>query len=115
MKCYKVARSTGGVYRSATNCGQITYYIIGETTVRDNQGPLGVFDTIKNAMKFIEDETTLRILHILECEAELSSETIMWYINVTNGNIYDTVGWGDMPDGTLYADTVTPIRLVEGA
>lgn len=103
-KYYKVCRKlSNGKFTSAVQRVQSVEYNIAEWVGGNNY--LFIFDTYENAKLFIDDKFTFnKDKVILECECaevKLPEEVEMFY-NVPNG----------LPQGTLFAKCVKPIREV---
>jgi hypothetical protein len=107
-KGWKVVQVREGGFKSATWLGLITEYQIGETTNRDKKrGPFSVFRTRQQARDFKGGRTDLKILKV---EYEESQERGFWYSLLGERHIDE--GINGYPNGTRFADSVTPISVV---
>ena len=88
----------------------LSYAIGSTTTPRSSDGPLAVFDTPGEAVAFVNDDSgdpTYCVL--LEVEYEPSEHNALWEYSL--GAEYRSEV-RHLPIGTLFADSVTPLRVV---
>ena len=112
-------------FRPATSLAlQRIRYRIGETTEQDlsEYGPFAVFDDLSSARKFAENHGQC----ILLVEFEESNQSMLWKKNPpifsrnrTYSRGYSTSSGGitekngGFPLGTLFARSITPIRVIQ--
>ena len=103
MKVFKAVNKNQNGYESWTFCGTNVIYKIGEKSIKPST-PLLVFDTLDNAADFFVDTSSKYMLDkaaIIECDCEPSEVQDFDFLDISH-----------VPDGTICADTVTPIREV---
>lgn len=81
-------------------------YKIGKTSKRSHAcGPLAVFSNLRNAKRFMSSLNLFESYSILRCDIIKSKESTLW---TSSGRKRDRC----FPDGTVFAETVTPLKRV---
>jgi len=109
---YKVVRSSGNgkIFLSATGMGEVTEYTLGEKTNRPKLcGPLAVFSFLVYARNFCK-KLSVENLVIFRCKITGSLDTKLW---VKSPVCKISVSFCDMPEGTVFADSVTLLEQIK--
>lgn len=115
MRCYKVCRKHGEIY-FGYSYNAISYSIDKLAVPIEGWGPIGAFDTPENAENIVRWDhhynpsvETIKEFYnhhvIFECEGELSKHNHFW-------NTEHICHGGSLPPGTLYMDSLTPLRIL---
>ena len=103
-----------GDYTSAFDDGLLTIYKQGRWTKRNSDGgPFAVFDTTKNALKFIlENKNRLNTqLQLFECKYKESTEKALYY--TIYGVLMRKMPNVSVPHGTVFADKVKITKRIQ--
>ena len=108
---YKIVRVWNGKYYSwsaSPDDRECVKYIIGKTAKpRRHCGPLCVFPTLRQAKKFVDLYLDADIKDvILKVRFVQSKEKCVW-------THLSSAPKDELSDGTILADSVTPIRVIE--
>ena len=122
MNGYKLVRVVDNRYLSVYSVMAVSYQI-GHKTVRPADcGPLALFDTVASAKNFIRicrANYIYTLLELLYAEYTPSKDRSLWYPNdhllndeIKSKNISTKTTFDDVPDGTIFADDITPLQVV---
>ena len=109
---YKVVVKEQGNLVSA-NCDSMSFvvYKIGEKTVpRPKCGPLCLFSTLSKAKWFFESDIVSRNGNILKVKYKPSKKKCVWF--TTTIGTKSSVNIDDLFDGTVLAESVTPLKIL---
>jgi len=105
-----------GDYTSAFDDGLVTLYKKGRWTKRKKVGgPFAVFDTTKNALKFLLGNKNRfnTELQLFECKYKESTEDSLYYRSQITGRTLSEMPGFSVPQGTVFADKVKITKRIQ--
>ena len=104
---------TTGVFLAWCYWINSTTYEIGQTTKRrEGCGPLTCFKDLADAKRFASSNSTFRRAVLLEVEYQPSERPLAQMLCGRPFVETCVVSFDDLPEGTVLADSITPIKVV---
>ena len=113
---FSMGKFEKGDLTSAFDDGLVIVYRKRHWTKRNGRGgPLAIFDTTKNALKFLLGNTnpTNNELQMFECKYKESTEKSLYFRSRITNQVLKLMSYCNMPEGTVFADEVKITKRIQ--